>query len=177
MTPNYQKPIKFINQCNCIVDYVLLEKAMLWYTDSTLHQHHKIYMHGRYPAVSIYNNKIHVHRLLAMFRYKKILLRSIHVHHIDHNKLNSSIKNIKLLKASEHLSCHNKGRKFSKEHKLKLSEAGRRRKGIKMKRLYNIDINDLKLILNKETTINKISKKYGCDWSVVKVRINELSNS
>lgn len=31
MIVKFQKKIEFINDCNCIVDYEELEKAMLWY--------------------------------------------------------------------------------------------------------------------------------------------------
>ena len=33
MTVNKQKPIKFINETNCLVDYNELEKAILWYQE------------------------------------------------------------------------------------------------------------------------------------------------
>ena len=33
MIVKFQKKIEFINDCNCIVDYEELEKAMLWYQD------------------------------------------------------------------------------------------------------------------------------------------------
>lgn len=34
MIVKFQKKIEFINDCNCIVDYEELEKAMLWYQDN-----------------------------------------------------------------------------------------------------------------------------------------------
>nr|DAO32532.1 MAG TPA: hypothetical protein [Caudoviricetes sp.] len=64
MKPNIQKPLKFINKCNCIVDYDLLEKAILWFAKDVIFEVKSIIMYSKYPCVSIYNDKIHIHRLL-----------------------------------------------------------------------------------------------------------------
>ena len=61
-----QKKIKFVNDCNALVDYEELEKAVLWYAESHVISIKHIYMHGNYPAVSICDEKIHIHRLLIM---------------------------------------------------------------------------------------------------------------
>jgi len=66
-----QKKIHLNNCCNCIVDYDLLEKAILWYSKKPTTANKKIFMYGRYPAISIYYEKIHIHRLLYMFKIKK----------------------------------------------------------------------------------------------------------
>lgn len=56
-----QKKLEFINDCHCIVDYAELEKAINWYSDKPTARLKHIYMHGNYPAVSIYKEKIHIH--------------------------------------------------------------------------------------------------------------------
>lgn len=49
-----QKQIKFINDCNAIVDYNELEKTVIWYAKSPVISAKHIYMHGKYPAISIH---------------------------------------------------------------------------------------------------------------------------
>ena len=44
MIVKFQKKIEFINDCNCIVDYEELEKAMLWYQDKPTSRLKHIYM-------------------------------------------------------------------------------------------------------------------------------------
>ena len=48
-----QKRIEFINDCNCIVDYNELEKAIIWYQQKPTSRLRHIYLHGKYPAISI----------------------------------------------------------------------------------------------------------------------------
>lgn len=70
-----QKRIEFKNECNCIVDLVELEKSVIWIQSKPTARLKKIYMHGRYPAVSVHNKKIHVHRLLASYWERRQLER------------------------------------------------------------------------------------------------------
>jgi len=173
MIVNYQKPIKFINDCGCLVDYEELEKAILWYSDRPVARLRKIYMHGRYPAVSIYHEKIHVHRLLMMYWNDRRLKTEEHVHHIDGNRLNAHKENLEIIIDSEHLSYHNKGKSLSSEHRQKISAANKMRRGMKHKKTVNIPLDELKNLIDKGYSLNKISKIYKCDWSTVKSRINE----
>jgi hypothetical protein len=159
------------------VDYALLEKAMKWYAKGSLFKERKIYLHGRYPAVAIYNEKIHVHRLICMYISGGKLPANLHVHHKDGNRLNSSVQNLEITPASLHISSHQKGRKASAETKLKISEAGRKRKGLVLKRKYTISLEDIRAILSKKSTISFVAKKYGCDRSVIKQRLTELLNA
>lgn len=52
-----QKRIEFINDCNCIVDYNELEKAIIWYQQKPTSRLRHIYLHGNYPAISINTEK------------------------------------------------------------------------------------------------------------------------
>jgi hypothetical protein len=45
------------------------------------------------------------------------------IHHIDENKLNNDISNLKLLTNAEHISIHFKDKKLSNERKIKLSNS------------------------------------------------------
>jgi hypothetical protein len=173
MRPKTQARLKFDNTCNCVVDYELLERAMLWYSDGVLKSDRVIFIHAKYPAVNIYYEKILIHRLIAMYIYKAKVCSSIHAHHKDGDKLNCSKHNIELINASAHMSHHNKGKRLSLEHRMKISEAGKKRKGMKIKRKHNLPVDELKEMLEDGWSINKISRHYGCDWSTVKLRINE----
>lgn len=62
-----QKHIRFINDCGCIVDESELEKAILWYQKSPTASIKHIYMHSKYPAITIHKEKCHIHRLLMLY--------------------------------------------------------------------------------------------------------------
>lgn len=126
-----RKPITFYNNCSCLVNETDLEKAINWYSDKPVTRSKKIFLHGNYPAVAIYKEKIHVHRLLMMYWLDRKLKTEEYVHHKDHNKLKATKDNLEIMEQSKHQSLHTKGRKFTKEHRQKISEANRKRKGIK----------------------------------------------
>ena len=132
MIVNNQKKIEFINDCNCIVDYAELEKAILWYQDRPTSRLKHIYLHGKYPAITILNKKIHIHRLLMMYwNNQKDLSKDIYVHHKDENKLNATKENLELIKNVIHQSNHNKGKTISENQRKLISKNNRKRKGIK----------------------------------------------
>lgn len=110
------KPIKFDNAAKVIVDFGLLEEAIRWKSDKPVTRIKRIFMHGRYPAISIYGAKYHVHRLLMCFVYGRWLNSDEHVDHIDGNRLNARLENLRVLGAPDHLSITHKDRKQSKEH-------------------------------------------------------------
>ncbi len=127
MIVNEQKPIIFINDCDCLVDDRELARAILWFSSKPVTRFKKIYLHGKYPAVSIYDQKAHIHRLLVMYRVGHDLDPTLYVHHKDGNKLNALSDNLEIMPAKTHQSKHNKGRVFTPDHRSKLSEANRRR--------------------------------------------------
>ncbi len=172
MRPLEQKPLEFINSCNCAFDPTMLSAAMLWYSPGTLKSPRKVFMHGQYPAVSIYDEKIHVHRLIARYVTGLLPDKTV-VHHRDHDKLNAMWANLEISDASVHASLHNKGKTLSHAHRQKIGEAGRKRAGIRMKRKYNIPAEDLQRMLDDGMSISAIAREYGCDWTVVKQRIRE----
>ncbi|MFT4528657.1 HNH endonuclease [Staphylococcus haemolyticus] len=173
MIVNSQKSINFRNECNCKVDYKELEKAILWVQSKPTSSNKKIYMYGLYPCVSVHDKKYHVHRLLMMYWLGRKLGKDEHVHHINGDKSDASKSNLTILTASQHLSGHNKGKSLTQSHRDKIAEAGRKRKGMKMKRKYNIDSKELKQHLENGLSISKIARIYNCDWTVIKQRINE----
>ena len=128
MIVNEQKPIKFNNDVDCLVDYNELEKAIIWYQEKPTASNKKIYMFGNYPAVSIHNEKVHVHRLLMTYWLKTRIPSEYSVHHINHNKLDSRKENLSLVLNSAHNSAHMKGIEFSSDHRKKIGEANKKEK-------------------------------------------------
>lgn len=173
MIVNFQKRIEFINECNCIVDLNELEQAILWYQSKPTSSVKKIYLHGNYPAVSIHNQKIHIHRLLMQYWLNTKLPFEYSVHHLNENKLDARKENLSLILNSAHNSSHNKGRIFSDSHREKIALANKRRKGMKMKKRVDIPKDKLRELLSDGKTINWIASYFGCDWSTVKARIYE----
>lgn len=169
-----QKPINFLNVCDCLVDYEELEKAILWYTDKPVTSKKKIFIYGKYPAVAIHKEKIHIHRLLMMFWENRKLERWEYVHHKDENKLNAIRDNLEIKEATIHQSMHNKGRIFSQEHRNKIALANSKRK-IKYKKRIQIPLDELRVFLENSNSISYIAKKYDCSWDTVKERIKENS--
>ncbi len=173
MKPKIQKDIIFNNDCSCIVDYEILERALIWFSEGVLKSKRKIYMHSGYPCVTSYRKKIHVHRLIGIYLWGEKMSKGSVIHHKDENALNSSIDNLEVMDACDHGRYHNTRRVFSDSHKRKIADASRKRKGIKMKRKYDIAKEDLKNRVENGESILSISKFYGCDWTVVKSRIDE----
>ncbi len=174
MILNSQKPIDF-NSPSCVIyDQEELKKAIIWYSKpKPVCRLKHVYLHGNYYAVSIYDKKIHVHRLLMMFWLKRDLQRNEHVHHKNHNKYDNRKENLELILASDHMSMTNKGKALSSEHKNKISEAGKKRKGIKIKKRININLNEISNFLKNGFSINKIAKHFNCDWTTIRARIYE----
>ena len=109
---NFQKRIEFINECNCIVDLNELEQAILWYQSKPTASVKKIYLHGNYPAVSIHNQKIHIHRLLMQYWLNTKLPFEYSVHHLNENKLDARKENLSLILNSAHNSATTKEEYF-----------------------------------------------------------------
>ena len=120
MIVKYQKPLVFNNKCGAIFIEWQLESAILWYNQiSPVCRIKTIFMNGKYPAISIHGEKIHVHRLIMSWLMKEHIPRNVHVHHKNENKLDARGSNLEIKIAGYHLSSHNKGRKQSLSHKTK----------------------------------------------------------
>ena len=106
MKVNKQLPICFINKCGCRIDYTELEKAIFWFSDKPVVRTKSIYMYGRYPAVSIYDKKIHVHRLLLMYWLQRDLEPFESTHHKDGDILNAAKSNLLIMSQEDHVRLH-----------------------------------------------------------------------
>lgn len=175
MAPNVQQELVFENECNCTVDYDILKKAMLWYANGrVLKRLRKIYMHGKYPAVSVYNSKIQVHRLLMQYKIKSKIPNHLYVHHIDGNKNNCSMYNLKLMDISTHQSFHNKGKTLSADHKSKIAIKNTKRKGSMYKiRRTDIGVNEVVDLFKSGLSPFSISKKINLSYNAVMRRLKQ----
>ena len=170
-----QKEISFVNDCNAIVDFEELEKAILWYSDSPTISNKHIYIHGRYPAVSIGKEKIHIHRLLMMYWLKSKIPSEFSVHHINENRLDSSKGNLSVILNSAHVSSHNKGKEVTDKVRDRIIKFNHTRKGTRQHHHRpDISYSDVKELLDKGYSLNKIANELGCDWSTVKARVNDI---
>ena len=169
-----QKTIEFINDCNCIVDEDELRNAILWYQRKPTARLKHIYIYGRYPAVSIYDKKIHIHRLLAMYWTNTLIKSNLSVHYKNGNRFDNRKENLEIMPNSAHNSLHNKGRKPSQNTIMAIIKFNHKRKGTRMKRKRNDLTPEMVLSLkNKGLSFNQISKQYNIDWSCVKQRYND----
>ena len=153
-----QYEIMIDNQCGCIVDEAELVSAILWKTKKPVASIKRVFVHSRYPAISIYGKKHHVHRLLMSYWQGRNLKRREYVHHKDGNRFNALWKNLELIDEKEHQSFHNIGRLFSLSHRRKTAEANRKRKGIKIKKTVDVPMDELHKLLSAEHSINYCAK-------------------
>lgn len=129
-----QKPISFDNACGAEYEGWQLEQAILWYSQiRPVCRVKKIFMHGKYPAISIHGEKLHIHRLLMSWLKKRRLGRIEYVHHKDENKMNGRLSNLEILPEQVHQSRHNKGKRVSLETRRKLTESNKRNWATKWK--------------------------------------------
>ncbi len=171
-----QKPIHFINACDCHVRYDELERAILWYQARPTARLKKIYLHGRYPTVSIHDKKVAVHRLLMMYWLgDRNLPQCIHVHHENENTLDCTKSNLTCYAASGHMSFHNKGKTLTAEHKIKISIAGKRRPRIFGRFRVDIPLADLKHKHAHGWSINRLAEYYTCDWTTIRRRLRHTT--
>jgi len=99
-----------------MVHYGELKRAILWYQKAPTRGKKKIYLYGRYYAVSIRKEKIHIHKLLMCYWFQmRHLPKSWCVHHKDGDFKNNLFPNLWLIPKSAHTSFHLRGRKQSPE--------------------------------------------------------------
>lgn len=105
------------------------------------YENHKVYMNGKYPAIWLNGENVHLHRYVWEKHFGKIPDGFI-VHHKDENKMNWSIGNLELVSRSEHI----------RKHQHNLHNENTRRFGEKARRH--------KLTQKQVDEIRKVYKKY-----------------
>lgn len=170
-----QMPIKLINGCSALYEDNNLINAIIWYSEKPVQSIKKVYMYGRYPAVSIERKKIHIHRLIGLYKYKDCDIAGCCFHHLDHDKLNASWNNIMMMDCKTHASIHNAGRLppqkavdtlININHSRKGKRGKSKRPDVKPREVYELRV--------KGWSFNKISLRYKLDWSCVKNRFNDF---
>lgn len=80
---------------------------------------------GYYEIVSVKegNKDKLLHRLIYEDYHNTRLPRDMHIHHINRDKLNNCVLNLKALTAHEHMSLHRKGVPLSRKCKINMSKA------------------------------------------------------
>ncbi len=169
-----QMPIRFINDCNALVDCNELSAAAIWYAESPILSVKHIYMHGKYPAISIGKKKIHIHRLLMMYWLHAEIPIQYFVHHVDGNRLNATKENLSLVYSSTHQSLHNKGKIISDEQKAKIITFNHNRKGKRGKYKVNVTAAQVYDLKSQGYSFNKISHILNLDWGCVKQRYEDF---
>ena len=174
MTLNKQKlPLIFVHKTKVSFCGDDLQDAILIRATKPVQQVKNIFLYGRYPAISIGGKKLHIHRLLLEYYLGRRLGEFDVTHHINSNRLDCRKENLQCLSCFEHGSLHNKGKKLSTEHKAKIAEANRNRKGMVYKERIHIPLWLIKSLLQDGVSVNCIAKYFECDWSTIKKRIHE----
>lgn len=140
-----QKPIELVNACSAIYHEDEVIGALLWLSElygKPVQRLKRVFMMGNYPAVSIYGDKLHLHRAIAMslWRDTDFEFDAKYVHHLNHNKLDARSENLELIDPSVHQSQHNKGRVLTPEHRSKIGESNRTRWKKRFPHLYESDL-------------------------------------
>lgn len=167
----------FVNECNCIVDYDTLLKAIKKKCKSKncyMHDKYRIVLRNNYPSICINRERYYVHSLIGEQKYGYVRKGYV-IHHKDKNKLNAHEDNLELLTAKRHLKNHSKdriGKDFrsaeGKKRSLDSAKEARTRKDVSIEK-----INEL---LESGLTFPEIARELNCGTNTVKRRIGLLKN-
>lgn len=168
-----QKPKNhFKNECECIVDYEMLYKAIDNKCKSEncyLHNEYRIVLRNGYPAVCINRQRYYVHILIGEVIYGKIR-KSYVIHHKDKNKLNAMPDNLELMTNLEHSKIHGNERLGidlrSVEGKANSSNSAREATTRK-----DVTAEKVAELRNKGLTIPEIAKELNCGINTVNRRL------
>ncbi len=161
--------MKFENTCNCIVDYKILEQAIL---EECSRRHikpkseYKIYPFRGYAGISLKHDKVSVHRIVGKYMIGMDFDRNIVVHHIDGNKFNNSISNLQIMKNSFHTKEHYPVQFVSISH---LSNA--RKKAAEKIRRNDVTKEEVLKLYQQGLTYNEIASELHCGRTTVSRRI------
>lgn len=162
----------FKNECDCIVDYEMLYKAIDNKCKSEncyLHNEYRIVLRNGYPAVCINRQRYYVHILIGDIIYGKIRKGYV-IHHKNKNKLNAMPDNLELMTNLKHLQIHGNERKGidlrsekGKANSLNAAKEATTRK--------DVTVEKVSQLRNKGLTIPEIAKELNCGINTVNRRL------
>lgn len=161
--------MRFENECNCVVDYAILEKAIIEECNRrniVPKDKYKIYMYRGYAGVSMKHDKVSVHRIIGKYMIGYDFGSEIHVHHIDGNRLNNKISNLQVLKNSLHTKEHYLVQYVPEKHKKEFGSRMRdiiTRKDVTREKIYELK--------EKGYTIPQIAEELKCGYNTVERRL------
>lgn len=161
--------MEFINSCNCLVDYDVLEKAIIEECkrrNIKPKENYKIYMYRGYAGISLKNDKVSVHRIIGKYMVGYDFTPNIHVHHIDGNKLNNDVSNLQVIRNELHTKEHCLVKYVNKE---KLRENAKKATE-KIKR-HDVKKVHIETMYNYGFTISEIAKMLDCSANTVYRRL------
>lgn len=157
--------MEFVNECKCIVEYDVLEKAIVEECkrrNIIPKSKYKIYMYRGYAGISLKHDKVSVHRIIGKYMVGYDLGSEISVHHIDGNKLNNLISNLQVLRNSLHTKEHNLVQYASKDKLRENAKLGTE----KIKR-NDVTTEIVKELRNKGYTIPQMAQKLNCGYNTI----------
>lgn len=157
--------MEFVNECKCIVDYSVLEHAIIEECARRgfePNKKYKIYDYRGYAGISIKHDKVSVHRIIGKYMVGHDFGSDIHVHHIDGNHFNNSVSNLQVLRKGLHTKEHNIVQYVSKSY---MKEFGNRMKNI----ISRSDVTKERVVAlkNQGLTVEQIAKELNCGKNTV----------
>ena len=175
MTLNSQKlPILFEHKTNATFSGDDLVDAMLIKANGKpIQQIKSIFLHGRYPAISLFGKKYHIHRILAEHYMGRQLESCELVHHVNGVSWDAKKDNLQITTASLHNKYHLTGRILSSRERQVISDRNRKRKGERRKYKVAIPLHRIKQMLSDGMSVNAIANHFECAWSTIKKRTTD----
>lgn len=161
--------MKFDNECNCVVDFSVLENAIIEECkrrNIKPKEKYKIYDYRGYAGISLKHDKVSVHRIIGKYMVGFDFGSEIHVHHIDRNRFNNKISNLQVIRKELHTKEHNIVQYVSENH---LKGFGDRMKNIVSRN----DVTKEKVaeLRSNGFTISEIAKELKCGINTVNRRL------
>lgn len=161
--------MEFVNECNCLVDYEVLENAIreeCARRNIAPKDSYKIYMYRGYAGISLKHDKISVHRIIGKHMVGMDFGKEIVVHHIDKNRLNNNVSNLQVMRNNLHTKEHYMVQYVSESHK---KSFGNRMKDVISRK----DVTEEKIIelMDKGYDFEDVARELQCGVNTVRRRL------